>query len=134
MPRKSLCLKTIELMRERISKLRKEYIERELLDEEDSIEDDKYLHYLTVLNQMVRKRYMYRKSYYRTNRKKFDLDDALSYDSENYNDEEFLLHFRMSRQSFFLLLEQISETKEFSKKPKKEKTSSDFIPTVCFLI
>ena len=121
MPRKSLRLKTIELMRERISKLRKEYIERELLDEEDSIEDDKYLRYLTVLKDMVRKRYMYRKSYYRTNRKKFDLDDALSYDSQNFNDEEFLLHFRMSRESFFLLLEQISETEEFSKKPKKKK-------------
>ena len=53
MPRKSLRRKTIELMRQHISKLKKEALSRELFDEEDSIEDDKYIRYCTILKDMV---------------------------------------------------------------------------------
>ena len=101
MPRKSLRLKATELMRHRVSQLKKQSVEREILDEEDSLEDDKYTRYRILLSEMIRKRYLFRSSKYRQKRKKFDVDDALSFNSNNINDEEFLSYFRISRQSFF---------------------------------
>ena len=60
---------------------------------------------------MENSRYLFRSSSYRKKRNKFDLEDALSYENKKYNDEEFLSDFRITRYSFFLLLEEM-KTKE----------------------
>ena len=121
MPRKSLRLKTIELLQLRLSKLKKQCIQREMMDEEDSIEDDKYLHLRNLLKKMLHSRYIFRHSKYRKKRRTFDLDDALSSTSDHYNDDEFLSTFRITRESFFLLLQEMKGTKAFTKKSKKKQ-------------
>ena len=122
MPRKSRRRKTIESLQLEIKELKKASILREIMDEEDSDEDDIYIQRQELCKKMMRRRYMFRRSKYRTNRKKFDLEDALSYNSYNYNDEEFLGAFRISRDSFFLLLEEMKKTKAFIQKSKKKNS------------
>ena len=119
MPRSSKRRETLKQMHLRVSKLHQEWIEHEVLDEEDSDEDDKYIYYRSILQKMLKSRYLFRKKKYRKDRKLFDIDDALSYNSINYNDEEFLYYFRISRDSFFLLLDQIKEQKAFVQVSKK---------------
>ena len=121
MPRKSLRLKAIDVLKLHVSRLRREYLLREIDDEEDSLEDEKYFRKKSMLNNMIQSRYLFRRSKYRRNRKKFDLEDALSYNSVNYNDEEFLLNFRITRESFFLLLEELKTKKAFKQKSKKKQ-------------
>ena len=121
MPRKSRRLKAIQSLQLRISKLQKECIEREMHDEEDSLEEDRLMHLRSLLDRMIRCRYLFRKKKYRKVRQKFNLDDALSYSSINFNDEEFLLNFRITRESFFLLLEEMKQTKAFIKVSKKKQ-------------
>jgi hypothetical protein len=77
------------------------FYEREFLDEDDSIEDDRLLQSATKLKDMKNSRYVFREPTYRKERTVFDLEDALSFDSINYNDEEFLKAFRMTHTSFF---------------------------------
>ena len=60
MPRKSRRRKAIELMNHQVLKLKKESILREVMDDEDSIEEDKYLHQKSVLKEMISSRYLYR--------------------------------------------------------------------------
>ena len=122
MPRHSHRQKAIHHLKLRVEKLRKEAFERDILDEdEDSVEED-YLHDQTrILKQMTNTRYLFRKSRYRTDRKKFDLEDCLSTSSVHYNDEEFLKSFRITRNSFLLLLEVMKETRAFKKVSKKKK-------------
>ena len=69
---------------------------------------------------MESSRYLFRSSDYRTDRKPFDLDDALSSNSKNINDEEFLCHFRVSRESFFLLLDELKDKLPFKNTPQKK--------------
>jgi hypothetical protein len=58
-------------------------------------------------------------------RTKFNLDDCLSDDCQNYNDEEFLYLFRLSRESFFLLLNEIKNSNVFvQSKFKKQRPVS----------
>ena len=58
-------------------------------------------------------RYLFREKKYRKNKKKFDLEDALKEDSDNYNNEEFLFHFCITRESFSLFLEEMKDKKAF---------------------
>ena len=120
MPRKSLRAKALDAMRFHLLKMKKDFLLREAMDEEDSVEEDLYLHQTKVFNEMSSRRYLYRKPHYRTDRIKFDLDDALSSTSKHYNDEEFLLAFRITRESFFLLLDELKDKKPFKKVTKKK--------------
>ena len=129
MPRKSRRRKTIELLQLEIKQLKKESILREIMSEEDSDEDDIYIQKQQLCDAMIRTRYLFRRSKYRKDRKKFDLEDALSYDSINYNEEEFLGAFRVSRDSFFLLLEEMKTRKAFIQISKKK--NSDLFPFNC---
>ena len=65
MPRKSLRLKAIDVVKLHVLRLRDEYLHRVINDEEDSIEDDKYFHKKSMLNNMIHSRYLYRRSKYR---------------------------------------------------------------------
>ena len=122
MPRHSRRQKAIHHMQLRVEKLQKEAFERDIVDDdEDSIEEEYLRDQTRILKQMTSTRYLFRKSYYRTNRKKFDLEDALSNSSVNYNDEEFLKSFRITRNSFFLLLEVMKEKRVFKRVSKKKK-------------
>ena len=76
MPRISKRRETIKQMHFRVSKLHQEWIEREVMDEEDSDEDDKYIYYRSILQKMLRTRYLFRKGKYRKDRKLFYIDDA----------------------------------------------------------
>ena len=104
MPRKSLRLKAIDVVKVHVLRLREEYLNRLINDEEDSLEDDKYFHKKSLLNNMIHSRYLYRRSKYRRQRKEFDVEDTLSDNSVHYNDEEFLRTFRITRDSFFYFL------------------------------
>ena len=129
MPRKSLRLKAIDVLKLHVTRLRREYILREIDDEEDSLEDEKYFRKKSMLDNMIQSRYLFRRSKYRRNRKKIDLDDALSYNSVNYNDEEFLLNFRITRDSFFYSLMNSKQKKPLNRNPKKN--SNDLLLIKC---
>ena len=99
MPRKSLRQKTIDAVIQNVKKLQLKKHLRDILGEEDVFEDYKLVHHKSVLRKMIDSRYLFRSSNNRTNRKKFDLDDTLSYESVECNDEEFLLLYRITRDS-----------------------------------
>jgi hypothetical protein len=101
MPRTTYRKHTLEQMQLRVNKLHRDYLLREIDEEDDSDEDDIYLYNRSILRKMKKKRYFYREKEYRKDRDKFDIDDALSFESKNYNDEEFLFYFRITRDSFF---------------------------------
>ena len=88
------------------------------MDKEDSSKDDLLMMETNHLKRQMKSRYLFRSSTYQKNWNKFDLDDALSYESKNFNDEEFLNAFHISRDSFFLLLEEMKTKKAFVVKSK----------------
>jgi hypothetical protein len=101
-------------MTNHVKKLRKEAKYRELFDEEDSLEDDFLLNAERRLKRMKASRYLFRDLKYRK-RKKFNLEDCLLEEgSEQFNDTEFLHSFRMTRQSFYVLLEEMRTKKAFA--------------------
>jgi hypothetical protein len=57
--------------------------------------------------------YLFRKHKYRKCATRFNLEDYVSEDSDNFNDEEFLYNFRLTRESFFILLEEMKTRKAF---------------------
>jgi hypothetical protein len=105
----------IDFIEAKVERQKKEAFNRELLEEEDSDQDDRDASTLRFLQSLKNKCYVYCKSKYRMNRRKFDLQDAVSYDSVHYNEEEFLFAFHMKRESFLLLLEQMKTSKAFQK-------------------
>jgi hypothetical protein len=121
MPRKSDRKRLIDFITAKVERQKKEAFNRALLEEEDSDQDDRDASTIRFLRSLKKKRYVYRKCHYRKNRRKFDLQDALSYDSVHYNEEEFLFAFRMKRESFLLLLEQMKTRKAFKKTLKFKK-------------
>ena len=121
MPRHSRRQQSIHLMELRIEKLRKEAIEREIAgDDDDSVEEDNLYYQSLVLDKMKNSRYLFRKKY-RKKTKTFDMEDALSLNSINFNDEEFLSHFRITHSSFFLLLDVMKERRAFNRVSKNKK-------------
>jgi hypothetical protein len=120
MPRNNDRKRAIDELQEIVNHRKKMAIHRELLSEDDSLEDDKDRYQYALLKKMKETRYLFRASTYRKRRKKFDLQDCLSYNSLEFNEEEFQYAFRMSRQSFFLLLKEL-ETKKAFRKCKKRK-------------
>ena len=102
MPRKSLRRQAIDILEEQVRKLRLRFYLREAMYEDDSSEDDRLIIESKKLQEMKNNRYLFRRGSYRKKRNKFDLADALSYDSKHLNDEEFLQAFRISRDSFFV--------------------------------
>ena len=113
MPRKSLRRQALDSMHYHVHHLRQMWYQREAFDEEDSIEDDRLLQSISKLTRMENTRYLFRNPKYRTDRTLFDMEDAISYTSKNFNDEEFLNKFRITRDSFFLLLEEMKKRKAF---------------------
>jgi hypothetical protein len=64
---------------------------------------------------MKSSRYLFHKQNYRK-RKKFDFDDCmLEEGSVGFNDTEFLQSFCMTRESFYLLVDEMKKTKAFKK-------------------
>ena len=114
MPRKSLRRQAIDGAIQTIKTLQLKAAIREILGEEDFLEDYKLIHHKSVLKKMMATRYLFRTKKNRTNRKRFNLHDVLSYDSLNTNDEEFLHLFRISRDSFFMLLDELKDKKAFT--------------------
>jgi hypothetical protein len=113
MPKKADRSLAIDHYQRIVDKQLKDAVVRELFDDEDSLQDDADILYSIRLRRMKRNRYLFRPKRYRNRSKKFDLEDCLSYDSHNFNDEEFLFSFRMTRDSFFLLLEEMETKKTF---------------------
>jgi hypothetical protein len=121
MPQKSDRKRLIDFITAKVQRQKKESFNRALLEEEDSDQDDRDESTLRFLKSLKEKRHVYRKSKYRKNRRKFDFQDALSYDSVHYNEEEFLFTFCMKRELFLLLLEQMKTRKAFQKTIKFKK-------------
>ena len=121
MPHKSLRRKAIDYMQAKVDNLRLLYNIQEAMDKDDSSTDEEFIQQSDKLHKMKQNRYLFRSSTYRTERNKFDIDDALSYQSYNYNDAEFLFLFRITRDSFFLFLEEMKTKDAF--KNVKSKTS-----------
>jgi hypothetical protein len=122
MPRVSKRLKTIKSIQHVLNSRETQALKRKLLDEHDPFEDLYDIQTKHVLNRIKRTRYLYRKKKYRTRRCNFDLEDVLSPNSERYNESEFLYDFRLKRESFFLLLEQVETADAFKfSKYKKQR-------------
>ena len=119
MPRLSLRRRAIDGLIKKIKKLQLEATIREIMCEEDLDEDDRLIRQKSILKKVMEKRYLFHSSKNRTNRKKFDLDDTLSYDSKHFNDDEFVLAFRITRDSFFLLLNEMKDKDAFIIKNNK---------------
>jgi hypothetical protein len=119
MPRVSERKIAIDTLQMHVDKLKKEAVLREICDEEDSIQDQIDLQMQHLLNKVKRSRYFNRPRTYRTKRCSFDLDDTLSPDSVKYNDTEFLYNFRITRESFFLLLDEIKDKNPFKRNKYK---------------
>ena len=113
MPRKSLRRRVLDSMQATVKKLRLDYFLREAFDDDDSLEDERMIRKTKELVKAMDSRYLFREKTYCKNKKKFDLEDALKEDSDNYNNEEFLYHFRITRDSFFLFLEEMKDKKAF---------------------
>jgi hypothetical protein len=93
----------------------KEYaIEREVLYDSDSIQDDADEQLYITQRHAQRSIYLFQKIKYRKCTKKFDLEDCLCLNSETYNEEEFLFNFRLTRELFFVLLEEMESKKAFA--------------------
>jgi hypothetical protein len=115
MPRNNEKHQSIKWMETYVARLKKHATYRELLDDDDSFEDCYDSLKIRKLKRMKASRYMYRKTKYR-HRKKFDLFDCLLEEgSEGFNNTEFLQSFRMTRESFYLLVEEMSTKKAFKK-------------------
>ena len=118
MPRKSLRRRVLDLMQAKVDKLLILYHLREAMDEDDSSADEELITESEKLDNIKKNRYLFRSSAYRIDRNKFDMDDALSDNSKNFNEEEFLFFFRITRESFHLFLEEMKSKKAFSVKSK----------------
>jgi hypothetical protein len=126
MPRHSDRKAAISWMTNHVKKIRKYAIMRELLDDDDSFEDD----YLEIqerkLQRMKASRYLFRHRHYRK-RTKFDVDDCILREgSQNFSDTEFLHSFRMTRESFHLLLHELKSKKAFSQSKFKKQCPVSF--------
>jgi hypothetical protein len=115
MPRYNEKNESIQWMERSVKRMKKHALYRELLDDENSLEDFNDWMKIRKLRQMKSCRYLFRKQKYRK-RKKFDFDDCmLEEGSVGFNDTEFLQSFRMTRESFYLLVEEMKGTKAFTK-------------------
>ena len=119
MPRVSLRRRAIDGIMQNIKKLQVKAMMREAMGEEDTDEDDRLFLQKSLLKKVMANRYLFRSAKNRKNRGLFDLDDTLSYDSKKMNADEFLLSFRMTRDSFFLFLNEMKEKKAFLLTNKK---------------
>ena len=70
--------------------------------------------------QISARRYLFHKSKYRNRLRYFHEKDCVFPDSKRFNDEEFLIHFRMTRSSFHDILELIKDSKQFQYRMKKK--------------
>jgi hypothetical protein len=118
MPRKSARRKAIEWMEAKVSRLNKDALHREILSEEDSIQDENMNR---ILKRMKKARYIFRGKKYRRRGKLFDFVECLDIYSKSHNDKEFLYNFRLTRESFFLLLEEIEKTNAFKNCRQKDQ-------------
>ena len=113
MPHKSLRLIAIEHMKLHVHKLKKAFILWEVMDDINSVLDAQHRHVVSVSKKMINSHYLFRAKSYCKNRNKFDFDNALSDENINFNNEEFLYYFQITRESFFLLFEQLAKTNAF---------------------
>jgi hypothetical protein len=72
MPRKSARQKAIEWMEAKVSRLNKDALHREILSEEDSIQDEEDENMTRILKRMKKARYIFRGKKYRRRGKLFD--------------------------------------------------------------
>ena len=91
--------------------------ERLIFNEIETFEDDLDYHYQSVYQTVSNRRYLYRGSY--SKRKHFDYLDAISPNSKQYNESEFLYVFWLTRASFQLLLEELISNRVFNRKSKR---------------
>jgi hypothetical protein len=85
----------------KVEKLKKDAIEREVLSDNDSIQDDKDKYMKLMQKQMMRTCYLFHDKKYRDRKQMFNLEECLSMESQTCNEEEFLFNFRLTRESFF---------------------------------
>ena len=88
-------------------------------DDNDSFDEMNYHLQQSILRRMQTSRFLFRSKKYRK-RTIFDFEDALSYESNEYNDDEFLFLFRVRRATFFNLLDMIKDDSIFKKKKYKQ--------------
>ena len=57
------------------------------MNDDDSSEDDQFIHESNTLNKMMHSWYLFHSTSNQKTRNKFDLEDVLSHDSMNFNEE-----------------------------------------------
>ena len=105
---------------------------RLLLSLSDPVEDYQDQTFLKFFKQMHSTRYFTR-SAYRSRRVRLDWNEYLNPESEFINDDEFLRLFRVSRNSFNLLLAEMERSPVFNKSHKFKKPRPVFQQLLVFL-
>ena len=103
-----------------------------LLSLSDSIEDLKDITFVQHLKEMSTKRYFTRCAY-RSRRARLAWEEYVNDESEFINDEEFLRLFRVTRNSFRLLLSLMESSPVFNKTHKFKKPRPVYQQLLVFL-
>jgi hypothetical protein len=89
----------------------------------NSLEREELDLYQHTLSKVEKSRHIFRAPTYCKKPKVFDIEDAISENSTRYNDAEFLADFRLTKQSFKLLLEKLEPMSLFSLSKTKKQAS-----------
>ena len=124
MPRVTKKISTIKYLKHKVSLRKEARMQRMYESDDDSILDIIDRKWERLLARVRKDRYLFRKKY-RRELNLFDLKDALNLEDSlerKYNDDEFLMLFRMSRESFLALVEKVRSHKAFRCKNKKSRS------------
>ena len=103
-----------------------------LSDSNDSFEDETDMILYSHYKNLSSKRYMTRRTY-RTRTSRLPWNEYLNANSTQLNDAEFLRLFRMSRQSFVLLQQELERTSVFNRRHRYRKPRPCFQQLLVFL-
>ena len=126
MPRHRIRAKVLKFLRNLNAKrtssaLLRSFFDDDTSDDDESMEELLDYHYRSIEDALLASRYLFRYGNNRNRKRFFDWDDCLSEKSHRFNDEEFLLHFRMTRTGFKALLHAIKDDDVFKSHPGKMK-------------
>ena len=129
MPRSRPRAKVIRKLNDIIFKRRQfAFLRHVVFDDDDSIEDLIDLQYESYLRIVSSKRYLFRAEKYRNRNSFFNWDDCLSENSLRFNEEEFLRHFRVSRENFWHLVSLLENHDIFKSRRRRGRRMKHHIP------
>ena len=128
MPRQTSKTIAIRYLEEKVQARAEAKLQRSIESDDDSVIDMMDRRWERLLAKTRKRRYLYRKKYRRRENKTFGLEDSVNLEETikngHFNDDEFLMTFRMSRESFAVLLDKVRDHKVFSRGKSKRARSA----------